>query len=234
MMQALTQRASTLQLNQTSSQPLGMKEARYERILNTVKNRQLDLCVILENVHDPHNIGAVLRSCESVGVCEIFVLYSDNKNKVENISLGKKTSSGSRKWVDLHFYEDTEACFKHIKSKYKNIYATHLGKDAQSLHALDLTESVALMFGNEHDGLSEEALAHANGNFIIPQYGMVQSLNISVACAVSLYEALRQRQAKGLYGKEPEQWNQNRKDLLEDYMDRHISKYNPIQSKKIK
>ena len=86
-----------------------------------------------------------------------------------------------------------------VKQKYKNVFATHLGESAVSLYDLDLTEPVALVFGNEHDGVTEDCLRYCNGNFIIPQVGLVKSLNISVACAVSLYEAYRQKELKGMY-----------------------------------
>ena len=179
------------------------------------------MTVILENVHDQHNIGAVLRSCDSVGVREIFVLYSQPDIETKNLVLGKRTSAGTRKWVDVHFYKDTQACFKHIREKYDLILATHLAQDAKSLYELDLTQSVALLFGNEHDGLSTEALSYADGNFIIPQQGMVRSLNISVACAVSLYEAYRQRAEKGFYGGENPLALSERESLFVEYQKRH-------------
>ena len=92
-----------------------------------------------------------------------------------------------------------EACFAHVRKNYDKIYSTHLEEQPTSLYELDLTQSVALMFGNEKDGLSKLSLSYSDGNFIIPQMGMVQSLNISVACAVSIYEALRQREVAGMY-----------------------------------
>jgi tRNA (guanosine-2'-O-)-methyltransferase len=109
-----------------------------------------------------------------------------------------------------------------VRKKYKSIYGTHLAKESKSLYDLDLTESVALMFGNEHDGISDEALEFLDGNFIIPQYGMVKSLNISVACAVSVYEACRQRIMKGMY----DLGNTAAHDeLLEKYLDIHEESY---------
>ncbi len=199
-----------------------MTPERHARIAEVVQNRQGNLTVVLENVHDPHNIGAVLRSCESVGLVEIFVLYSEPHLREERLALGKKTSAGARKWVDVHFYTDTEACFAHVRSKYDRVWGTHLGEEAVDLYALDLTQSVALVFGNEHEGLSKQVLAHCDGNFVIPQMGFVRSLNISVACAVSLYEALRQRRAAGYYGPgNPTMSSEGRRALLEEYVRRH-------------
>ncbi len=177
--------------------PITMTDERRARFKKVIAQRQSDLTVILENVHDPHNIGAVMRTCESVGIGEIFVLYTETDEA--ELRRGKKSASSAKKWVDIHFYQDKKACFEHVRRKCKHVFATHLGHDSVSMYDLDLRESVALLFGNEHDGVSEEALALCDGNFVIPQMGMVKSLNISVACAVTLYETLRQRIEAGKY-----------------------------------
>lgn len=161
-----------------------------------LNHRQPDLTVVLENVHDPHNIAAVMRTADSVGVQELYVL---NTKIASHQKFGKKSSASAADWLTIHQFDDTEACFETLHKRYKKVYATHLAVSSYSLYELDLTEPVALVFGNEHAGVSEEVLAKCDGNFIIPQVGMVQSLNISVACAVSLYEAFRQRQQKGFY-----------------------------------
>ncbi len=195
---------------------------RKERFRGVVSRRQKDLTVILENVHDPHNIGAVLRSCDSVGIREIFVLYTEPElQKIDKLEMGRRTSSGARKWIDVHFYTDPVPCFAHVRRNYQTILATHLNAEARNLYDLDLTQSVALMFGNEHDGLSKEALNHADGNFLIPQMGMVKSLNISVACAVTLYEGLRQRREAGLYDVHNRMTKTEKDDLLTEYLHRH-------------
>lgn len=177
-----------------------MTPERKQRITSVLRYRQPDLTVVMENVHDPHNIAAVMRTCDSVGIQEIYVL---NTIVAGHIKFGKKSSAGVVRWLTVHQFDDTEACMKAVKEKYKNIFATHLGEQAVSLYELDLTEPVALVFGNEHDGVTEECLKYCNGNFIIPQVGMVKSLNISVACAVSLYEAYRQKALKGVYDGKP-------------------------------
>ena len=194
---------------------------RLEKFKRAIGNRQLDMTVILENVHDQHNVGAVLRSCDSVGIQEVYLLHSEPNMRPKNYALGKHTTAGARKWIDVHLFTDVEACFAAVRAKYDKIYATHLDADAKSLYDLNLTDSVALLFGNERDGVSQEALGHADGNFIIPQMGMVQSLNISVACAVSLYETFRQRQLAGAYPADPAEKIAERQDLLDDYMERH-------------
>ncbi len=196
---------------------------RYEKIKNLADRRQPDLTVVLENVHDPHNIGAVLRTCDSVGIKEIYVLYTDPDLARHFIAVGKRTSAGSRKWVDVHLFTDAKICFDLVKQRYGNLWSTHLSADSCSLYDLNLAESAALLFGNEQHGLSAIALSYSSGNFVIPQMGMAQSLNISVACAVTLYEAYRQRQVNGYYECHPGMNEADRAALLEDYLARHAT-----------
>ena len=173
-----------------------MTSARRTRIETVLMHRQNDLSVVLENVFDPHNISAVMRSCDAVGVQEIYVL---NTKIPRHKKWGSRSSSSAAKWLTVHQFEDAEECMAALRKKYNRILSTHLSSDAVSLYALDLTKSTALVFGNEHGGVSDEIRAFCDGNFIIPQIGMIQSLNISVACAVSLYEAFRQKKEAGHY-----------------------------------
>lgn len=173
-----------------------MTPERENRIRNVIAKRQRDITVIFENVHDPHNISAVLRTCDSIGVKEVFILYTHD-NKMTR--LGKKSSASALKWLQVHYYYNTEECFAEVRKKYKKIFSTKLTENSSSLYELNLTGSVALVFGNEHEGVSALASSLSDGNFLIPQVGMIQSLNISVACAVTLYEAFRQREKAGMY-----------------------------------
>ena len=198
-----------------------MTPERTEKFQRVVEQRQFNLTVILENVHDPHNIGAVLRSCDSVGIHEIYVLYTNEGLTEENLVIGKRSSSGARKWVDVHYFTDVQKCFGEVRKKYEKIFCTHLSHDSKNLYDLDLTQSVALLFGNEHDGVSEKSLKYCDGNFLIPQMGMVKSLNISVACAVSLYEAARQRMEKKFYTSNPTSTVSQRNELMDEYVKRH-------------
>ena len=173
-----------------------MTPERTEGLSTVLEKRQPDLTVVLENVFDPHNISAVMRTCDAVGVQEIFVLT----NKVpRHKKWGRRSSSSAEKWLTVHQFEDPVACFQEVRRRYKKIYTTHLAEDSAELYELDLTEPIALVFGNEHSGVSEDILAMADGNFIIPQVGIIRSLNISVACAVTLYEAYRQKERAGHY-----------------------------------
>jgi tRNA (guanosine-2'-O-)-methyltransferase len=175
---------------------MNMTPERKERIDFVLNNRQPDLTVVLENVFDPHNISAVMRTCDAVGIQEMYVL---NTKIPSHKKWGARSSSSAAKWLTVHQFDDAEQCFKMLRSKYLHIYTTHLSSDAVSLYNIDFAQSIALVFGNEHAGVSEEIRALADGNFIIPQVGMIRSLNISVACAVSLYEAYRQKEIAGHY-----------------------------------
>jgi tRNA (guanosine-2'-O-)-methyltransferase len=171
-----------------------MTPERKSRIQSVLAHRQNDLTVVLENVFDPHNISAVMRSCDAVGVQEIYVL---NTKIPRHKKWGSRSSSSAAKWLTIHQFEDATECFHQLRLRYKTILTTHLSSDAVSLYSVDFSGSVALVFGNEHAGVSDEIRSMADGNFVIPQVGMIRSLNISVACAVSLYEAFRQKNAAG-------------------------------------
>ena len=173
-----------------------MTPERSDRLTKVLNKRQPDLTVVLENVFDPHNISAVMRTCDAVGIQDIYIL---NHKIPPHRKWSEKTSSSAAKWLTIHQFTDAEECFAALRKNYKKIYTTHLSSDAVSLHELNLVEPVALIFGNEHSGVSEEIIAMADGNFIIPQVGIIKSLNISVACAVSLYEAFRQKNNAGHY-----------------------------------
>lgn len=202
-------------------------DQRAEKLKRLAANRQQSLTILLENVHDPHNLGAVLRSCDAVGISDIYALYTiESRATLDNIS-GHKSSSGAKKWVDIHYFDDVDECVDAIKKKYGLLLGTHLASDSRSLYELDLTKSIALAFGNEHRGLSEELLAKLDGNFLIPQFGMVQSLNISVACAVSLYEAMRQRLENNQYDFDYSAANNRHLDYYKHY--EKVSRPKPLR-----
>jgi tRNA (guanosine-2'-O-)-methyltransferase len=173
-----------------------MTEERRQKFERVLAHRQTDLTVVLENVFDPHNISAVMRSCDAVGIQEIYVL---NTKIPRHKKWGFRSSSSAAKWLTVHQFENTAECFAAIRENYSSIFTTSLTNNSISLYSMDLTQSIALVFGNEHSGVSDEINALADGNFLVPQVGMIQSLNISVACAVTLYEAYRQKQAAGHY-----------------------------------
>lgn len=174
-----------------------MTPERTGKFQQVLSQRQADLAIVMENVHDPHNISAVMRTCDAVGIQDIYVI---NSVIPKHAYFGPKSSSSAAKWLSIHQFTSIEECIPVLKAKYQKIYTTHLSTDAVDLYAVDFAkESIALVFGNEHDGVSEEMRNHADGNIIIPQVGMIKSLNISVACAISIYEAYRQKKNAGHY-----------------------------------
>ncbi len=170
-------------------------ERRLARFRNTIERRQPTLHLVLENVHDPHNVSAVLRTCDAVGVGMVHLVYTYE----ELPKIGKTSSASAWKWTDVTVHACIEDCYAALRSLGCRIYATDLSDRAESLYAADLTGPTALVFGNEKRGVSPEASQLADGNLLIPMMGLIQSLNISVACAVTLYEAMRQRMAAGMY-----------------------------------
>ncbi|HEX7845475.1 MAG TPA: RNA methyltransferase [Chitinophagaceae bacterium] len=176
-----------------------MTPERKEKLLNVLSKRQPDITVVLENVFDPHNISAVMRTCDAVGVQEIFIL---NTKIPRHKKWGPRSSSSAAKWLTVHQFENIEECFSSLRQRYSKILTTHLSVDAVGLYEIDMTEPIALVFGNEHSGVSDEIRELADGNFVIPQVGIIRSLNISVACAVTLYEAFRQKNNAGHYNRD--------------------------------
>jgi len=171
-----------------------MTPERRAKLESVLSKRQNDITIVLENVFDPHNISAVMRTCDAVGVLELYVL---NTKIPRHKKWGTKSSSSAAKWLTVHQFDNTEECFFKLRKQYSKILTTHLSSDAVNLYEINFRQPLALVFGNEHSGVSEEIRRLSDGNFIIPQVGIIRSLNISVACAVTLYEAYRQKTIAG-------------------------------------
>lgn len=170
-------------------------EKRKNKITSVINYRQKSLRVVLENIHDPHNVSAIFRTCDAVGVSKVSLVYTIEKFP----RIGKKSSASAFKWVEKDKYKSIKECYDTLRKDGYTIYASSISEDAISLYDLDLTKKVAVVLGNEHRGVSDEAAELADKKFLIPMYGMVQSLNVSVATAVILYEAQRQRKQNGFY-----------------------------------
>lgn len=170
---------------------------RQERVRGVLSRRQPDLTLVLENVHDPHNVSAVLRTCDAVGILAVHAVYTIEAPP--NTLFARQTSASAAKWVTVKQHDSINACYGELRQSGMTILATALAPGANVIYDMDLASPVALVFGNEMRGVSKLALERADGAISIPMVGMVQSLNISVACAVCLYEALRQRRASGAY-----------------------------------
>jgi tRNA (guanosine-2'-O-)-methyltransferase len=171
-------------------------DRRAERVAAVLARRQPDLSVVLENVHDPHNVSAVLRSCDAVGVLRVHTIYTSEERPG---AFARTTSASAAKWTEVVHHESVDACYSALRSEGFAIVATAVGPESVDLYELDLALPTGLVFGNEMRGVSAEAQAGADVLTRIPMMGMVESLNISVACAVTLYEALRQRRVVGAY-----------------------------------
>ena len=172
-------------------------DRREQRVYATLRHRQPDLTVVLEDVHDPHNVSAVLRSCDAVGVLDVHLVYIHEE--LPRRAFARSTSGSAAKWLRTFTHESVENCYTALRKQGCTILVSALGIERTTLFEIDLTQPVALVFGNEHRGVSATAVTGADGTFVIPMMGMVQSLNISVACAVTLFEAMRQRQAADAY-----------------------------------
>lgn len=202
-----------------------MNPERHEKIRRVSAQRQLDLTVVLEDVHDPHNVAAVLRTCDAVGIQTIYACYSDPTNMPGKFALGKRTSRGARKWVDVFLYTGQHQCIEDVRKKYRRLLGAALTGTSGSVYELDMSVPTAFVFGNEHKGLSQQFLDACDATFTIPQMGMAQSLNISVACAIVLYETLRQRLEKAFYSSNPTGSAVEFQSLYNDFIERHESGY---------
>jgi len=172
--------------------PTKERIAKVERVLAL---RQPDLRVVLEEVKNTHNASAVVRTCEAAGILNIDIISSAK----ELFPINEAISTRAEKWLEFHYYPSTSQCLSQLKKQGFKIAATHLRHKAHPYTALDYTQPLAIVFGNEAEGISEEALCLADYVIKIPMLGMVQSLNLSVSVGIILYEALKQRQAKGFY-----------------------------------
>ena len=174
-----------------------MTERREKKFLSVLHHRQPDMTVVMEDIHDPHNVSAILRSADAVGIMEVQLLYVNEQFP----KLGKKSSASAVKWVPRRKFKSIKECYDQLHEEGFTIYATQIGERSKSIYQIDCTKKVAFVFSNEHRGVSDEAAELADGLIQIPMMGMIQSLNVSVACAVTLYEAFRQRFAAGMYDK---------------------------------
>lgn len=172
-------------------------ERRQARIRAVLERRQPDLTVVLENVHDPHNVSAILRSCDGVGVLRAHAVYSVEEPPPG--AFARQTSASAAKWVDVQRHQSLADCFAQLRADGFVILVTSVGPESRPLFEWDLRMPVAIVLGNEMRGVSAEAKESADGAILVPMAGMVESLNVSVACAVCLYEAFRQRIAAGDY-----------------------------------
>ena len=171
-----------------------MLARRFRRLRSVLERRQPDLTVLLENVHKPHNFAAVLRTADAVGLLEAHAVVYDGELRTSLV-----TAAGSDKWVRARFHPTIEEAATALRQQGLRLLAAHPSAAATDHREADLTRPTAILFGQEKDGLTPDALALVDGEISIPMVGFVASLNVSVAAAVMLFEAQRQRVAAGLY-----------------------------------
>ncbi|YAI81950.1 MAG: tRNA (guanosine(18)-2'-O)-methyltransferase TrmH [cyanobacterium endosymbiont of Rhopalodia sterrenbergii] len=167
---------------------------RYHRLRQVLDRRQPDLTVLTEDVHKPHNLSAIIRTCDAVGIFEVHSV-----NVTAESPTFSQVSQGSEKWIFLNTHSDTKTAINHLKKQKFKIYAAHFSSISLDYRQIDYTQPSAIIFGAEKWGVTEEAAQLADEHIVIPMLGMVQSLNVSVAAAVILFEAQRQRLAAKIY-----------------------------------
>jgi len=170
----------------------GVTKERYQKILRVLRARQPDLTILAENVHKPHNLSAMLRSCDAVGIGTVHAV-----NPTGGVPTFNETSGSAQKWVELRVHASLEEARSQLGGM--QLLAAHLSEAACDYRDVDYTKPTCVVFGNEKFGVSDGAAALAEHHVVIPMLGMVQSLNVSVATAVILFEAQRQRREAGLY-----------------------------------
>lgn len=168
---------------------------RAARIRRVLALRQKTLTIVLANIHDPHNVSAIYRSCDAFGVPCVHLYYTNTAFP----ALGAKSSASARKWVRTVRHNHMNSLVASLKEEGMRICATSCTPAAKAPGELDLTLPTAFVMGNEHRGVDPEFAAHVDEEIYIPMYGMIQSFNVSVAAAILLAEASRQRRAAGMY-----------------------------------
>lgn len=171
-----------------------MTPKRFDKLRGVLDRRQPDLTVLLDNVHKTHNFSAIVRSCDAVGAFEAHAVWPDPKLKPNHMSAG-----GTGKWVRICVHPDLDVAVSTLKEKGMQIVAAHREINARDYRQVDFTRPTAILLGAELDGISKVGLSHADLRVAVPMAGMVESLNVSVAAAILLFEAQQQREAAGMY-----------------------------------
>ena len=187
-------------------------DRRIKKIRSVIETRQSSLTVVFENIHDPHNVSAILRTCDAAGIPKVKLLYNIERFP----KIGRKSSASAIKWVEREKYKSVDECYNSLRKEGFRIFASQVSVSSKNIYDLDFTGNTAIVLGNENRGISEEAAKFADERFIIPMYGMVQSLNVSVSAAITIYEALRQRRLKGMY---------DQSELSDEQIEKEINKW---------
>lgn len=169
-----------------------VSEGRKTKIDKVLSERSSYFVPILEGLYDRGNISAVMRSAEAFGFYKMHIIETCEKFKES-----QRVTQGADKWLDIYRWKNTASCFKNLKSAGFKIYTTHLSEEAQHIEDLDFeNHKIAVVLGNEKEGVSKEALELADGNVLLPMVGFTQSFNISVAAALSFQRAYLKKPKK--------------------------------------
>ncbi|MYD09827.1 MAG: RNA methyltransferase [Chloroflexi bacterium] len=171
-------------------------EARLKKLRDVAERRQPGLTIVVEDVFDPHNMGAIARSCDAFGIQEINVIF-ETQPAFDPKQAGKNSSTATNKWLNYRIHHSTEAALQNLKREGWQLVATVLDPAAEPIYAADFCHPrIALLFGNEKTGLSPRAIALADTRVTIPMLGIAQSMNVSVSAALAIYEVTRQRRER--------------------------------------
>ncbi|MCO5114568.1 MAG: RNA methyltransferase [Bdellovibrionaceae bacterium] len=169
-------------------------EERLEKIQKIVPQRSSSFIPVLENIYDRGNISAVMRSAEAFGFYEMHIIEGSEKFKES-----ARVTQGADKWLNIYRWSNTAEALSFLKERHVKIYATHLSKESIEIQDIPRGsgQQVALIFGNEKEGVTDQALEYCDGNILIPMKGFTQSFNISVAAALCFQEAAKQAKTIG-------------------------------------
>ncbi|MBC7793971.1 MAG: tRNA (guanosine(18)-2'-O)-methyltransferase TrmH [Clostridia bacterium] len=188
-----------------------MTSERLAKLRTVVARRQPDLTVLMENVHKPHNFSAVMRTCDAVGALNAHAVVRNE------LRVNTANTSSADKWVRVGKHAGVADAIQHLRSSGHKVMAAHLSPRAIDFRAHDFTKPTAVLLGQELYGVTDEALALCDGEVVVPMLGLIASLNVSVAAAVILYEAQRQREAAGMYAK-AQLSDEAQRDLIFEYL----------------
>jgi len=171
-----------------------MTPERFARITSMLNRRQPDLTIFMEQVHMQHNLAAIVRTADAMGINNVHATWD-----IDSTRISRNVASGSQKWVNLHSHDTAQQAVSVMREQGMQIIATNLSATAIDFREVDYTKPTAIIMGQEKFGITDEALALADQEVVIPMVGMCQSLNVSVASALIMYEAQRQREIAGMY-----------------------------------
>ncbi len=172
-------------------------EERIKRINDVLNNRQKDLVVVLENIRNTHNANAIIRTMDLIGIQNLYIINTLQ----EPFPINTAISTGAEKWITIKQFFSVKECVKELKKNNLKIFSTHLKAEATPIDKVNFSQPVAIVFGNEKEGISDQMLKESDENIFIPMRGMVKSFNISVSVGIILYEAISQRISSGYLDK---------------------------------